>query len=124
MTDDDSDRSKQASAEHDAKMIALFHSERSLSDAQRTGIATTSLMTVGLTLGVALTTMNGGVLCCAFVAWSGIALPMGVISGGLAHRIFYETFVPVQRMAIVFALIGMLSIFGWILLLGLAGARM
>lgn len=44
----------------------------------------------------------------------GASLPLGLMSGWLAHRLFYRTLVPVNWMAIAFALLGDVTVLGWL----------
>lgn len=46
----------------------------------------------------------------------GAALPLGLLSGWLAHRLFYRTLVPVSWMAIAFALLADFTVLGWLFL--------
>ena len=55
------------------------------------------------------------VILCLFTALGIGAFPLGVVSGWLAFEIFHRTTIPVRRMAILFAIFGDLTLFGWIL---------
>jgi hypothetical protein len=55
-----------------------------------------------------------GILCLFSLLGIG-AFPIGVVAGWLAFEVFHRTTIPVRRMAILFAIIGDLTLFGWIL---------
>ncbi len=52
---------------------------------------------------------------CLFSGCGLAAFPIGVSAGWLAHRMYYETRIPVPIMAVTFALLIDFSIFGWII---------
>ena len=128
MSDDESESLNQISAEYEVELEFRVRKERSLATARRlaayTANLTMAVITVGLCVVAQMTHMAQvpanritGTFCCFFFSWVFFVLPMGGAAGWLAHRIFFETMIPVPRMAIVFALIAVLSVFGWILVL-------
>lgn len=52
---------------------------------------------------------------CLFSGLGMGAFPIGVVAGWLTFEIFHRTTIPVRRMAILLAIIGDLTLFGWIL---------
>ena len=136
MSDNESEQLKQIASEYNADVEARHHKERSLADARRTAMYSSGLAMFALTFAITvarcvatfLTLQSqqnidriSGTLCCFFVCWAIFALPIGTISGWLAHRIFYDTLIPVPRMAIVFSFIAVFTVFGWILVLTMLG---
>jgi hypothetical protein len=129
MNDDDSKPSEKISADYEVELEFRVRKERSLARARRTGMYTANLTmaAIAVSLGIAaqmtilmeLMPANQilGTFCCFSLSWVIFVLPMGSAAGWLAHRIFFETMIPVPRMAIAFALIAVLSVFGWILVM-------
>jgi hypothetical protein len=54
-----------------------------------------------------------GVLYFVFMGFGLVFMPIGIISGLLAHKLFYRTAIPVIWVAIAFVLLAHLTVFGW-----------
>lgn len=54
-----------------------------------------------------------GVLFVMIICGSFYVVPIGMVSGWIAHRLAFETTVPVSRLAIAIAWVANLSLWGW-----------
>ena len=128
MSDDESERLRQIAAECDFELELRVRKERSLVAARRAAGYTANLTMLAISVVLCVLTQItqwaeepanriAGTLCCFFFCWVCFVMPLGSFAGWLAHRIFYDTMIPVRRMAIVLAFIAVLSVFGWILVM-------